>query len=463
MGVNRITLAGGGDNARLTPRFVHILAIPPWHQTPMEMTARDTRIQADRWCPWVLGLLPVAAILFDGVMRTDQNANLWFMPIPVIAALLGVLIFGLATQALSLGGTAFAAGQARMLGFGALCLWGLAFGLTALQAVSPVYGFMKLAELAVFAGLALALTGFLLRNEAAFGTTLVLIFAGGIAVSVPISALARWADWPGGYGPLDMPGFIHIRIYAFSLVASFIASVTLWPSVSNTIRGGLMVAMVLCATALFWSGGRAGFLALGVGLPMLALLLPRLRGAMIPALAALVIGALAATLFEAPSGEFGMASRLADAAAGGSADALTSGRLAMWTTLATALADVPILGRGYGQAHWIFGAAGYDVAHLHAHNIVLDLGLGLGVPGLLVAAGLVLTAWVKAVLIARQSDSVLPAVGLGLVTVFLIVALLDGAYFYAQGLLPLSIGSALLLAEATRVQRRSEPSLPKRS
>ncbi len=429
----------------------------------MEMTARDTRMQADRLSLWILGLLPVAAILFDGVMRADQNANLWFMPIPTIVALVGVLILGLATQALSQGGAVFAGGTARTLGLATLALWALAFGLTAIEAINPVFGFLKLAELAAFAGLALVLTGFLLRNEDGFGTTLAMMFVAGIAISVPMSALARWADWPGGYGPLDMPGFIHIRIFAFSLVAAFIASVGLWRDAGRLVRGGLMVAMILCATALFWSGGRAGLLALGVGLPLLAVLLPQLRGAMIPALATLVIGALAATLFEAPSDEFGMAARLAEAAAVGSADALSSGRLAMWTTLASALSDAPVLGRGYGQSHWIFDAAGYGVAHLHAHNIVLDAGLGLGLPGLFLALGLGLTGWIKGVLVARQADSALAAVGLGLVTVFLIMSLLDGAYFYAQGLLPLAIGVALLLAEAARAQRSSDPSLPNRS
>lgn len=428
----------------------------------METTLRKPGFPVDRLSPWILGSLPVAMILFDGALAMDQNASLWFMPIPVICALVAVLVMGLATKAVSAGLSTFSTRPTRLSGLLALGLWGLAFGLTALQAVNPTYGFLKLSELALFAGLALTLTGFLLRNGEELGVTLVLAFVAGIAVSVPLSALARSAGWPAGYGLLDMPGFIHIRIYGFSLAMAFAACVGLWQGVPRRMQAGLFVAMVLCATALFWSGGRAALLALCLGLPGLALFLPRLRWALIPAALALALGAVAATAFVTTGAEFGMADRLAEAAEGGSADALTSGRLGMWSTLIDALRQNPLAGVGYAQSHWIFSGAGLEVAHLHAHSVILDVGLGLGLPALLVAVALVFYALVHAIMLARHADSALPTTGVALVTVFLIVSLVDGAYFYHQGLLPLTLGAALLLG-SRRVQDRSKRTPAKRS
>ena len=428
----------------------------------MDMALRDPRLRPELWCPWALGLLAPFMVLFDGVMVSDQNASLWFMPIPVIAVLVGILALGLATKAVSAGFTSLSK-RGRLMAKGAAFLWILAFGLTALQAVNPVFGFLKLTELALFAGLSLALTGFLLRGDGAFGLTLSLAFIAGIAVAVLLSALALRTGWPGGYGPLEMPGFIHIRIFAFSLALAFAAAVGVWSLVPRASQAILFGAMILFATALFWSGGRGGLLGLVAGLPVLAIVLPRLRAPLVPAALALGLGAFAAAFFPGTSAEFGMAERLAEATAGGSADALTSGRVAMWKTLGTALADAPLLGLGYGQSHWIFSAEGHGVAHLHAHNILIDAGLGLGLPGLLLATLVVLYTWGAGIAVARWSDSALPSTGMAIVTVFLILGLVDGVYFYHQGLMPLAIGVALLLAGANATQRKSEPSLPNMS
>ena len=86
------------------------------------------------------------------------------------------------------------------------------------------------------------------------------------------------------------------------------------------------------------------------------------------------------------------------------------------------------------------------MAHVHAHNLVLDAGLALGWPGAAAAGLLALLAWGRWLARARASGAPVHAAGLAIVTAFLAFALVDGIYVYWQGLLPLALGIALLAA-----------------
>ena len=120
----------------------------------------------------------------------------------------------------------------------------------------------------------------------------------------------------------------------------------------------------------------------------------------------------------------------------------------MWQTLLAALAEQPLTGRGYAQTHWIFSDAGHGVAHLHAHNIILDTALGLGLPGAALAFLLTGWVWLRWLARARASGDVAQATGVAMVASFGVLGLVDGSYFYYQGLMPLALGAALVLAES---------------
>lgn len=400
--------------------------------------------------PVILAALPAAMVLHDGLLRTNPNDALWSMPLPV--ALVLVALIGSVWQAGAFRASAPPDPAGRLLLRAALALWTLAMLLAGLRAGVPLYGVLRLAEVALAAGVSLALAAAIRAEGAGFARTLALAFVAGVAAALPLVAMARLAGWPAGYGPLDLPGFTHIRIMGFSLALALAAAAGLWGGEAARSRALLFTAMVAMATALFWSGGRGGLAALLLPMPLLALAVPALRAGMLPLLGALALGAGAAWFLPGDGAEFGIAGRIAEAAsgAGTSAEALTSGRTAMWRTLWQAMAEAPLLGHGAAQSHWIFAAAGHGVPHVHAHNLVLDAALALGWPGAAAAGVLTLAALWRWLRRARASASPLHAAGLAMTAVFLAFAMVDGIYVYWQGLLPLALGAALFSAPPAR-------------
>ena len=390
--------------------------------------------------PLILGALPALMVLHDGLTRANPNDALWAMPLPVAAALL--LLAGLAARGADLDALRPRDALGRVLGLGGVALGILAFALLAIRAEVPAYGAIRLGELTLVAAVTVALAAAFRTSGEGLARAAALALVFGIAAGLPLVAAARWAGWPAGYSPLDVPGFIHIRIMGFSIALALAAAAGLWSE--TRAKPLLFAAMAAMATALFWSGGRGALAGLVLPLPVLALILPALRPGLLPLAVALVFGAGAAWFLETGVAQLGIGGRLADL--GGSADALTSGRITMWQTLLEAMAEAPLLGHGAAQTHWIFADAGHAVAHVHAHNLVLDTALALGWPGAVVAAGLVLVLWLRSVLQARTSGSALEAAAVALFSTFLALSLVDGVYVYWPGLLPLAVALAILTA-----------------
>ncbi len=403
----------------------------------MERTRTLNSAQHDTAAVVLFAALPGAMVLWDVLTGANTTDALWLTPTPVLAALICLVIYALATRA---PWRAPLVGAAPRVAF---VLGVLAVALATLQAHQPVYALIKLGDLGLTAALALALTGLILRQGTELGTRLVLAFVFGVAVALPLVALARAAGWPEGLGKLALPGFTHIRIMGLSLALSFVAGACIWSAVGRVTQIGLFVSLTLIATALFWSGGRGAFLALGV-LPALSLWLPTLRSGLKVMVPALGLGLGFSLLIPQELAELGLAGRFTNSATG----SLGSGRIEMWQTLLTALAEQPLTGRGYAQTHWIFSDAGHGVAHLHAHNIILDTALGLGLPGAALAFLLAGWVWLRWLARARASGDVAQATGVAMVASFGVLGLVDGSYFYYQGLMPLALGAALVLAES---------------
>lgn len=387
--------------------------------------------------------LPAAMIAFDGLTLAHPNDAIWSMPLPVVAALLTMIGAVTASGAFRVPLVPDRTGQILLRA--ALGLGAVAVALTLLRATNPLYGLIKLSELGLAAGVALALSAAFRTAPPDFARAAALAFVFGVAAALPLAALARTSGWPAGYGTLDMPGFIHIRIFGFSLALSLAAAAGLWGAGSARERLALFMAMVALSTALFWSGGRGALAALVLPLPVLALLLPALRPGGLALSAALLAGAALAWFLPGEVAELGLGARMAETGFGASTEELSSGRMSMWRILIEQIAEAPVLGHGAAQTHWIFADAGLPVAHLHAHNLVLDTALALGWPGAALAGALVAWGWFRGLALARRTGTALHAAGLCLVSVFLALAMVDGAYVYWQGLLPLALGVALLM------------------
>lgn len=418
----------------------------------MDKTVPPARLARDILPVALLGGLPMALVLWDLLTRADPYSNLWWMPLPALATLAALVFFAGATGAFAaadLRQRLLAPGSpARWLTLSLAALAVLAVGLSALRASHFDYSLIKLGELALVATATLALVAVLLRSGPDLSRLLLLALATGIALAAVLAIVLHRLGLPQGYPVLFLPGFTHIRILGFSLAMALMASVALWPLAPDRPQRILVaVVMTLLWTALFWSGGRGALLAILASLLVLAALLPPLRRTLLPLAATAIMGLACAWLIGGSgTGDFGLAGRVAGALDSDSADALSSGRLEMWRTLWAALLDAPLLGHGYAQTRWLFLDAGVTTPHLHAHNIALDAALGLGLPGALALAALVLVAWCLSVAAARRDPIPARIGGTTMLTVFLLHALVDGIYFYPQGLVPLAVAIALLIA-----------------
>lgn len=395
--------------------------------------------------PLVFGALPPALVLWDWLSGADLVARLWTMPGPVAAFLAGAVLLIVASGLPLRAGLEGIGATGRLIVGAALALFLYAVLATSLFAANPVFGLLKLGELALVAALALGLAAlFSARPGERRGA--LRAFVAGTALALALLAVLRASGALDHLAPLMLPGFIHIRIMGFPVALALAAGLGLWPGAGARERAALFVCLAVLWTALFWSGGRGALLAVVLGGGFAAALLPALRGAILPLLAPAALGFALALVLGPETPGFGMAARLDDAAGATSADALSSGRLEMWRAVLTAALDRPLLGHGYAQARWAFLDAGFETAHLHAHNLPLDAALALGLPLAALAAVAALAAAILGTVRARQAGDPASAAGAAMVWVFLVHALVDGIHFYAQGLLPLALGAALLLS-----------------
>ncbi len=152
-------------------------------------------------------------------------------------------------------------------------------------------------------------------------------------------------------------------------------------------RPGMALLVVWLMAVLLMMQSRGAWLAVGVVLPLLAVLRwPRLIG---PALLLPAAGVVAA-VWAGPA--------LLDALASGGAGAATSGfaeRVEIWQRARSILRDAPFTGLGLDAFEYVvpvlypYILIGPDTLIPHAHNLPLQVGADLGLPGL-VAWGAVL-------------------------------------------------------------------------
>ena len=105
--------------------------------------------------------------------------------------------------------------------------------------------------------------------------------------------------------------------------------------------------------------------------------------------------------------------------------ALSSGRMDIWSMATALIADAPLTGYGWGQ----FLLIQIDRPISQVHNMPLELILGLGIPMGLLALGLMTMLWMAAHRRAAQIGAwVLPA--LCLLDTMAVYSLVSGTYYY---------------------------------
>lgn len=221
-----------------------------------------------------------------------------------------------------------------------------------------------------------------------------------------------------------------------------------------------VVAATLCCTELFWSGSRAPLLALLVASFASAMLVPALRRVRL--LGALLIAYTSAAglslLYAPPAANFGLYRMLA-AGSETAANAMTSGRVDLWSGSFRALLASPIF--GHGEAQFVKIVPEAQGFLYHPHNVLLQVLVQWGLAGTLIFLILAGLLWLRLFRGARIAGG--PAAPAFLaVNTFAVYAMFDGVLFFVYPMMivaflfaaGLAAGKADEISSAGRLTRQ---------
>ena len=236
------------------------------------------------------------------------------------------------------------------------------------------------------------------------------LIGGGIFVSVlalrqlyvPTEELARWMD-PNSvaagtvriYGPLDNPNLL--AGYLVPILPIAMVSVLRWYSWGSRLF--ILVALALISTATLFSYSRGGWLAMltAISLSILFLVLRKTRGWSYQKRWLLVLGLLliAFTLLILAASHVELVRIRLESLLAGREDTSNNFRITVWLTALQMIGDRPWLGIGPGNAAFNIIYPLYQETRfnaLSAYSVPLEILIETGVPGLLAALGLAITA-----------------------------------------------------------------------
>jgi exopolysaccharide production protein ExoQ len=242
-------------------------------------------------------------------------------------------------------------------------------------------------------------------------------FGGGLVAGLAVLAiLTIWKfqlpppEWTVLGGKIEwasaLPGFINVRYFG-SWTGAIATGLLVALLYGDPRRAGIYRRWYLLAAGLtFWSGTRAAALAMGAVTLITLISLRRLPSVE----AVLRVGALSAlamlgAVVLAPSEEaFSLFAR--DNL--GSADALTSGRLALWHATFARWLEAPLFGWGSGSTFWEVNVGWW---HTQPHNTFLLFLVSWGIVGAAGALWLLGRAIISVHRSAMQDDSLRPVAG----------------------------------------------------
>lgn len=257
-------------------------------------------------------------------------------------------------------------------------------------------------------------------------------------------ALYNWVTQP--------PFFRNIRHLAYFLCVGMVVGAWAVFAFAGHSKVFALLAFVLAASMLLWSGGRGGFVAACMGGICLQFRFGFKEHAQ--SWRWILLGILAAFLFSAlfpvDSPLMGWLSAMFRTGGASSADQVSSGRLAIWTSLIPHIVERPWFGWG-GEA---FMTLRESRRFVQVHNGLLQLLIEWGIVGTLLVAVLIGRVFLTGVwnglrkgYSVQTSESL--AFGIPLVMSLLFLSMVDGVFYYGLPLAFMMIGLACIQAAVT--------------
>lgn len=409
--------------------------------------------RSDFWLPVVLLLLPLTMMLMPLVIYIEQNRALYYMPLLVKAFFIAVILFAVLT-----GASRGQNGNTAKIWVGlALLLGAIAVATTIFKAENVAYSAEKLVDLVLIATLAyFAKNMFERSGKKLIEASLWAIF-GSIVIAVPIMAVLFHYRIPQhDLWPNFLPGFVHIRIYGFSLAVAIAIGTGLlakgYPD-HKFAKPLIFAGLLLLWTTLFWSGSRGGIAALILVFPVMFILVRQSRKAILTGLIPLVFGAAFSTQVVVESEAFGIFNSYEGTFKAASVDRISSGRILEWKFILDKISEKPVFGYGFGQRGHIGAENAPD--RVHVHNIVLEVALAWGWLGAVIAAVLIAVAWFAGLKKIRKSEIAEYVPAFLVINVLMVYAWVDGVYMYYQATIPFAICVAVLWARFDKAGKKA--------
>lgn len=252
----------------------------------------------------------------------------------------------------------------------------------------------------------------------------------------------------------DPPLFVNIRNLGHCLAIGMVCGAWLFFSCHAFGKMSGWAVFLVSSAMLAWSGSRGSFMAALFGVALLGLVFSwrayaRLWGIL---LATLVMAFFLAALFPVADGSMGWLSALQRTRDVAGAEALGSGRWAMWKETAGFIAQRPWFGWGGDAFRVLMGWR----KEIQPHNSLLQVLLEWGVVGavsLLLLLGHLLSValhrfWV--VRVAARGSATLVSFGLGLALALSLLALslVDGVFYHGTPMAFLAAAIGMMAARA---------------
>lgn len=213
----------------------------------------------------------------------------------------------------------------------------------------------------------------------------VLFIALGLApmVSLPWLIAHNISDHSAETWYLNVYGFTNVRAIGHfaSIGIAILAPFALLRR--DRVAALAAVGSALLWSMLFWSGSRAGVVALIIPLFVVILLNKNIILALISNVTWAVLGAIISTGYPIPGANFGIFSRakstlhtLSNNPSLDGLDRASSGRLDIWSWAIDRILEKPFTGWGFGVMDRLPGAPDF----YHTHNIVLEYAFAFGIP-----------------------------------------------------------------------------------
>ncbi|MGG7645466.1 O-antigen ligase family protein [Rhodovulum sp. YNF3179] len=395
----------------------------------------------------ILALCPVLALLLDVSSPELSEAHARIYVVYLIALLL-VVFLGVAAR-LSLDRkrlAAIASEPGRLLGvrtnwlFLVIITWMLAT--TLLIGPEKGRGLFKIGEICLVVAFGLAISDLSKAGGPHAMARLWWVLALGFTIAA-VASVAVQLESPERYGSGGSAGFIHIRMFGFSLAAA-IAILTGFLAHSRGLRRRYAVCLAgltVLWCVLFWTASRGGIATTIFATLLCAMFFVQLREVLVPWVAAIVVG----FLLSLPIPGYFSTGTLTAIDHEMTVESLGAGRLNIWSNVLTLIGQSPWTGHGYAQFPALMEVHNPDLVRVaHAHNIVLESLLAVGIPGTLILAAAAIVVWFRWIFDVRKDNTVDRLAAFLVITVLYGYSFVDAVYYYPQSLLFFAVAVGIL-------------------